>query len=170
MTQRQRSRLAAGLILVIVGGVLLAAQFIPSLDDWIEVRYEWPVWIIGFGILMFIIGLLTNAPGFAVPAIIIAGLGGIFYWQVLNDDFASWSYMWTLFPGLAGLGGIVTGLLSRRERASITGGLQLILVSLVMFAVFGSLFGQFSGVVQYWPILLILYGVVLLFRMLFRKT
>jgi hypothetical protein len=170
MTQRQRSRLAVGLILVLIGGFLLAVQFLPELDDWIDARFEWPVWMIGSGLVLLIIGLLSGAPGLAVPAAIISGIGGILYWQVINDDFASWSYMWALIPGFAGVGTVILGLVSKQERSSVTGGLQLILISLVMFAVFGSLFGQFSGLVQYWPVLLIIYGIIVLVRMVFRKS
>ena len=169
MTRGQRSRLAVGFILVLVGGFLLAIQFLPGLEDWVDTRFEWPVWMIGSGLILFVIGLLVGVPGFSVPASIVAGIGGILYWQVINDDFASWSYMWALIPGFVGVGGVIFGLVSRKERANITGGLQLVLFSLVLFAVFGSFFGQFSGVLQYWPIVLIFYGVVLLARMLLRR-
>jgi hypothetical protein len=170
MTQGQRSRLAVGLILVLVGGFLLAAQFLPGLDDWIDANFEWPVWMIGSGVLLLLIGLLSGVAGLAVPAAIIAGIGGILYWQVNNNDFASWSYMWALIPGFTGVGTVILGLVSRKERSSVTGGLQLILISLVLFALFGSLFGQFSGLVSYWPVVLIIYGVIVLVRMVFRRS
>ncbi len=169
MTRGQRSRLAVGFILVLVGGFLLVIQFLPGLEDWVDTRFEWPVWMIGSGLILFVIGLLVGVPGFSVPASIIAGIGGILYWQVINDDFTSWSYMWALIPGFVGVGGVIFGLVSRKERANITGGLQLVLFSLVLFAVFGSLFGHFSGVLLYWPIVLIFYGVVLLARILLRR-
>lgn len=170
MSQGQRSRLAVGLILVLVGGFLLAVQFFPGLDDWIDARFEWPVWMIAGGAMLLIIGLLAGAPGLAVPAAILAGIGGILYWQVVNSDFASWSYMWALIPGFTGVGSVIMGLVSSGDRSGISGGLQLIAISLVMFAVFGSFLGNFSGLSQYWPVLLILYGLVLLVRMVFKKS
>ena len=159
-----------GLILVLVGGFLLAVQFFPGLDDWVDARFEWPVWMIGGGALLLIIGLLAGTPGLAVPAAIIAGIGGILYWQVINNDFASWSYMWALIPGFTGVGTVIMGLVSKRERSGISGGLQLIAISLIMFAIFGSFLGNLSGVTQYWPVLLIIYGVVLIVRMFIKKS
>ena len=126
--------------------------------------------MIGGGAVLLIIGLLAGTPGLAVPASILAGIGGILYWQVVSDDFASWSYMWALIPGFVGVGTLIMGLISKQERSGITGGLQLIAISLVMFAVFGSLFGSLSGVVQYWPVLLIIYGVVILVRMILKRS
>ena len=170
MSRGQQSRFAVGLILVLLGGFLLAVQFFPGLNDWIDARFEWPVWMIGGGAVLLIIGLLAGTPGLAVPASILAGIGGILYWQVVSDDFASWSYMWALIPGFVGVGTLIMGLISKQERSGITGGLQLIAISLVMFAVFGSLFGSLSGVVQYWPVLLIIYGVVILVRMILKRS
>ena len=169
MSRGQQSRFAVGLILVLLGGFLLAVQFFPGLSDWIDARFEWPAWMIGGGAILFLIGLLAGTPGLSVPAAIIAGIGGILYWQVVSDDFASWSYMWALIPGFVGVGTLLMGLISKQERSGIAGGLQLIAISLIMFAVFGSLFGSLSGVVQYWPVLLIIYGVVILVRMVLKR-
>jgi hypothetical protein len=162
--------MAVGLILVLVGGFLLAVQFFPGLDDWIDARFEWPVWMIGAGAMFLLVGLLAGAPGMAIPAAIIAGIGGILYYQVVSDDFASWSYMWALIPGFTGVGSVIMGLVGKRERSAISGGLQLIAISLVMFAIFGSFLGNLSGLTQYWPVLLIIYGVVLLVRMAFKRS
>jgi hypothetical protein len=170
MTQMQRSRFAVGIILVVIGGFLLVVNFVPNLSDWISAHFEWPVWMIAGGVAFLIIGLLSGLPGFAIPAAIVAGIGGILYWQVLNDDFASWSYMWALIPGFTGVGTVIMGLVSSRDRSSVSGGFVLILISLAMFALFGSMFGGLVGVTRYWPVLLIIYGASLLIRMLFRRN
>lgn len=170
MSRGQQSRFAVGLILVLVGGFLLAVQFYPNLGDWIEERFEWPVWMLAGGGVLFILALLGGIPGLAVPAAIIAGIGGILYYQVVSGDFASWSYMWALIPGFTGVGTVLMGLISKQERSGITGGLQLIAISLVLFAFFGSFLGNLSGLTRYWPVLLIIYGVVILVRMVLKKS
>jgi hypothetical protein len=126
--------------------------------------------MIAAGGFLFLTGLLTGVAGLAVPAAIIAGIGGILYWQVLHDDFASWAYLWTLIPGFSGVGAVLMALVSKEDRSSLGGGLQLILISLVLLAIFGTFLGGFSGLTRYWPVLLILYGVGLLVRMVFRRN
>ena len=44
----------------------------------------------------------------------------------------------------------------------------LILISLVLFAIFGSFFGALGLVGDYWPVLLIVLGLLMLVRRLFR--
>lgn len=171
MNQQQRSRLFGGLVLILLGVYFLAVQLFPDLDNWIGARFEWPLFVIGTGILLLLLGLISGAPGFVVPAAIIGGIGGILYWQNATGDFASWSYMWTLIPGFVGVGTILLGMLSRANRRGIREGLKLILTSAILFGIFASFFGALSfGLLEYWPVLLILYGVILLVRMIPRRT
>lgn len=170
MNQQQRSRLFGGLLLILVGGYFLALQLFPDLDEWIGVRFEWPLFVVGSGILLLFLGLISGAPGFVVPASIIGGIGGILYWQNATSNFGSWAYMWTLIPGFVGVGTILLGLLSRSSRRGISEGLKLIVTSAILFGIFASFFGELSiGLQKYWPVLLILYGVLLLVRMIPRR-
>jgi hypothetical protein len=84
---------------------------------------------------------LVGAPGMAVPACIVAGIGGILYYQNVTGDWASWSYMWALIPGFVGVGNILAGILGRDFKKSVRDGLNLILISLVAFLVFATAFG-----------------------------
>jgi hypothetical protein len=162
--RRHRSRLAGGLVLILLGAWFLVTQWVPELQIW----QSWPWIIMGVGGLLLIIGLLAGVPAMAVPACIVGGIGGVLYWQNATGNWDSWAYAWTLIPGFVGVGIVVSGLLGGETRQSIRGGGWLILISLVLFAVFGSLFGGRGLLGPYWPALLILLGLLLLIRSLFR--
>lgn len=168
--RRNRSTLILGVLLILIGIWLVISRQVPELQRWLDVEFSWPMWTIGAGILIFIIGLLTGAPGMAVPASIVTGIGCILYYQNANDDYGSWAYMWTLIPGFVGVGLILAGLLGENTRKNISSGLNLIVISLVMFLIFGTLFGGLGILGPYGPaILLIALGVYILVRGLIRN-
>lgn len=163
--KQNRSNLVLGIILLAAGGWLLATRQVPALREWMETSFTWPMWTIGAGLLVLLIGLFTNAPGMAVPASIITGIGGILYYQNQTGDFASWSYMWALIPGFVGVGTILTGLLGENTRRNLGHGLRLIVTSTVMFLIFATFFGGLSILGEYGlPIVLILLGIYILAR------
>jgi hypothetical protein len=92
----------------------------------------------------------------------------LLYWQNATGNWESWAYVWTLIPGFVGLGTVLAGLLGGESRQEVRGGLWLILISLVLFAAFGSFFGALGLVGPYWPLLLIALGVLIFVRSLFR--
>jgi hypothetical protein len=104
----------------------------------------------------------------AIPACIVAGIGGILYWQSLNGSWMSWTYAWALIPGFAGVGMILAAALGEGGWARVGDGAQTILVSVVLFLIFGSLFGGLTALGPYWPALLILVGAVQLVRRVLR--
>jgi len=167
--KQNRSSLALGLILLIIGGWLLATRQVPELQAWMEDNFTWPMWTIGAGLIVLFIGLFTNAPGMAVPAAIISGIGGILYYQNATGNYASWSYMWTLIPGFVGVGSILAGLLGEHTRRNLNSGLRLIVTSTVLFLIFATFFGGLSILGEYGlPIVLILLGLYVLVRGFFR--
>lgn len=167
MEQRNRTNLAAGLLLILVGGVFLAAQIAPGLFTWFQPELNWPLFVVGAGFVLLVIGLLANEPGMAVPACIVGGVGGLLYWQNLTKRWETWSYAWALIPGFVGVGVILSGILSGQTAQSFREGGRAILVSLVLFVVFGTIMGgQFTGFV--WPSILIAAGVILLIGNLLR--
>jgi uncharacterized membrane protein len=168
MKGKNSSRLAVGLILILVGGWFIAIQMFPQLKSLINLDFTWPVIIIGFAALMFLIGLLTGAPGMAVPAAVIAGIGAIFYYQNETGNWASWSYVWTLIPGFVGVGTIVAGIFSGDFRHSLKEGLNLIFISAVLFVIFGAFLGNLDILGPYWPVLIILFGLWILIQPLLR--
>jgi len=169
--RQNRSNLGLGILLILVGGWLLLSNQVPSIREWINGHSAGAIWTIGAGLLILVIGLLTGAPGMAVPASIVAGIGGILYYQDMTGDYSSWSYMWTLIPGFVGVGMIVAGLLGDNTRRSLSRGLRNLVVSAVLFLVFGTFLGGLTILGKLGaPILLILLGVYVLARNIWRSN
>ena len=167
---RNRTQLILGIVLILLGGWLVATKQIPELRSWWSHNYVWPIWLIGAGALILIIGMLIGAPGMAVPACIVAGVGGILYYQNSTNDFSSWSYLWTLIPGFAGAGSIIAGLLGDNTRSNLRHGINALVVSAVLFLVFASLLGGLDLLGNYGqPVILILLGVYIVVRSIMRK-
>lgn len=140
MKKRNRTQLALGLLLVLLGVFFIVERQVPAVGEWIAPLTTFPINIIAIGGGILVLGLLVGAPGLAVPAAIASGIGGILYYQTLTDDFTTWSYMWTLIPGFVGVGSLLAGLLGDGRRA-MQSGLNLIVISAVMFLIFGAAFG-----------------------------
>ena len=169
--QHNRSNLFLGLLLILIGGWMVVTRQVPSIQAWLDANFIWPMWTIGAGALILLIGLLTGAPGMAVPASIVAGIGGILYYQEVNSDYGSWSYMWTLIPGFVGVGTILAGLLGEHTRRNLSHGLRLIVTSTVLFLAFGTFLGGLTLLGDYGaPILIILLGVYVLARGFMRGS
>jgi hypothetical protein len=159
----KRSSIVGGVILILAGGILLLLQMFPALADVLDLSEQWPLIIVGVG-LLFLVGAVLAAPPLAVPGAIIAGIGAILYYQNLTGDWASWAYAWTLIPGMVGLGLILSSLFAGNWRDGLPAGGRLLLISLLLFVVFGLLFGSFGQLGRYWPVLLILAGLWFLLR------
>jgi len=174
MEKRKRTQLVLGLVLILVAGWLIASRANPALAEWIRwPAFEWPMWVVLFGAFLLVIGLLTGEPGMAVPACIFAGIGGLLYYQNATGDWASWAYAWSLIPGFAGIGSVLAGILGEDFKQSLGHGLNLILVSAVLFAVFGTFFGGwrlFGPYADYAPIVLLFaIGLWLIVRSFLRR-
>ncbi len=167
MNERTRTQLGCGLALVVVGAWMLALQLLPALADWADRLFEWPMIIVAIGGILLLIGLLTGAPGMAVPAAIVSGIGGLLYWQNSTGNWESWAYAWTLIPGFVGLGIVLMGVLQGGKVENLRGGAWLMVISLFLFFLFGSFLGGGGLLGPYWPALLILLGLYLLGQSLF---
>jgi hypothetical protein len=165
MDVQRRSNLALGVVLIVLGGIFLATQLIPGLG----LILSWPWIVIGVGASLLLIGLLVGAPDMAVPACIVAGIGGILYYQNLTGDWTSWSYMWALIPAFVGVGMLLASLIGGRSRSAYREGLRTVLVGVILFLVFGSFFGAFSWLGAYWPLLLVGAGLLILVEGLFKR-
>lgn len=170
MQQKTRSSVAGGVLLILLGLLFLAYQLMPNRFAWYNPEQSWPMIVMGVGLFLLIFGLLVGAPGMAVPACIVGGIGGILYYQNITGDWASWSYVWALIPGFVGVGVILNGLLGGDKLAdALEGGFWLILISAVMFAIFASFLGGMNVFGPYLPVLLILVGLIVLVRSIFRR-
>jgi len=171
MSREKRSDLVIGLILLLIGGWFLFAQLniVPSLSEIMNIQYQWPLVIIGAGIFLFLLGLLLRVPGLSVPACIVGGIGGIFYWNNATGNWESWTYLWTLIPGFVGVGIILSTLLGGGDKDGYLAGLRVILVSAILFIIFFMLFSGYGYFIKYWPVLVILAGIWILVQTLIRR-
>jgi len=169
MSRRQRSNTILGLLLILAGAVFLAQRFFADLPIWDYFAFSWPWFVIGAGVLLFLLGLLVGAPGMAVPAAIVAGIGGVLYWQNATGNWDSWAYAWTLIPGFVGVGIILEALMEGKFRAGLREGGSLIVISAILFVIFASFLGGPALLGTYWPVLLILIGLWLIIRGLLRR-
>jgi hypothetical protein len=158
---QNRARLGTGIMLVLLGLWFLAVRVSPGLSQWAEGRLGWPVIIIAAGLALPLMGVITGGYGLAVPAAIRSGVGGLLYWQNATGNWDSWAYAWALIPGFVGVGVMLTGLLEGKRSEAVRSGGWLILISLVMFFVFGSFLGGAALLGPYWPVLLIGLGILL---------
>jgi hypothetical protein len=162
----RRGNIAAALVLILLGVWFLSVQIFPGLKDFAYGRITWPVAIIGVGAVIGLISLLTWVPDLLIPACIVGGIGCLLYWQNATGNWESWAYAWALIPGFVGVGIVLSGVLRGNRRVMIGGG-WTIFNSLVLLAIFGSFLGGMA-LFRYWPVLLILLGVLMLVQNLIR--
>ena len=154
----RRSIIASGLILILLGIFFLVKEIFPQFFGF----FEWPFSIIGLGVIFILAAILSVRGGLAVPGSILTGIGGILYAQNNFIGYSSWSYMWALIPGFVGIGILISGLIDGNIRHALGGGFSMILISLVMFFVFGGSFGLDPEFVKYWPIILLAFGAIII--------
>lgn len=167
MESRQKSAIAIGVFLILAGAFFAIVNLVPALQ--FQAAELWPLIVVGTGVLLFVIGLVTGVPDMAIPACIVTGIGGILYFQNAYDMFASWTYAWTLIPGFVGVGIILASVTGGGNRYSVRRGLNVILTSLILFAIFGAIFGAFNATGVYWPLLLVAAGILILIRPLLNR-
>jgi hypothetical protein len=171
MSKGRRSDLLFGILLILIGGWFLAAQFdlVPSLQDIMNIEYQWPLIVIGVGIFLFLLGLLLRNPSMSVPACIVGGIGGLLYWTNSTGNWGAWTYLWTLIPGFVGLGIILATLLGGHDKTGYKEGVKLILISGILLIIFLILFSGQGQFIKYWPVLLVLAGAWIIIQTIFRK-
>ena len=170
MKKQGRTQLGLGIVLILLGAWFIAQRTIPEVAAFAEQFSDWPFTVVGVGVGLLLLGLILGAPGLAVPAAIVAGIGGILYYQEMTGDWGSWSYMWTLIPGFVGVGVALQGLLGEDTRHNLKHGLNLMVISAVLFLVFSAFLGGWKLLGNFGPaILLILLGVWVLGKGLYRS-
>jgi len=170
MNKQGRTQLALGVILILAGAWFLLDKSVPAFHEIFSKYSEFPFNMFLIGAFILLIGLVTGQPGMAVPASIVAGIGGIFYYQEMTRSYDSWSYMWALIPGFIGVGSILAGVLGDNTAHNLKRGLNMMVVSAVLFLVFASFFGGLDLLGNYGPaVLLILLGMWVLGSGLYRS-
>ena len=96
-----------GAILVAIGLAVLATRYVPAFED----AAFWPFFIIGPGIVLFILGLILPNTGMIIGGTVVTSVGLILAWQNATGLWATWAYVWALVgPGASGLGTFIGGL------------------------------------------------------------
>jgi hypothetical protein len=165
---KSKSNLTAALILIALGTWFLIIQLVPGVQAFAYGASTWPVPIIGIGLFLALVGLVTGSLGLLIPASIVTGIGGLLYWQNATGNWESWAYAWALIGVFVGVGITLVGLLERR-RAAVIGGGWTIISSLIVFAIFASFLGDLNLFGRFWPVLLIALGVLVLFQAVFFR-
>jgi hypothetical protein len=158
MEKKNRTQLVLGLLLILVAGWLIATRIKPDLANILHLTFEWPMWVMLAGAALLVIGLLVGAPDMAVPACIVAGIGGILYYQNATNNWDSWAYLWTLIPGFVGVGKILSGIIGGDFMTCLREGLGLLLTCAILFTVFATIFNAwtiFGSYSAYVPIALL---------------
>lgn len=167
-TAARRGSLVAGIVLIVLGLLFLFFEVYPGLSARLTLAESWPLIVVGTGAFIGLVGWANSEPDTAIPACVVAGIVGILYWQSTTGDWGSWAYAWALIPGFSGIGTSVSALarraLGRPKRRLLEAGVTQVLVSLVLFGVFGSFMGGPEWLGTYWPVPLILLGLWVLAR------
>ena len=163
------SSIAAGVILILAGLFFLLLPLFPNIAGVINIGQQWPLIIVAVGGL-FLLGALLGVTGLAIPGSIIAGIGSLLYYQNLNNAWASWAYAWALIPGFVGIGIFISRVLEGEPRRGLREGGGLIVISSILFIVFGSFLGGLLSFGLVVAILLIVFGLWLFLRALFSRN
>jgi hypothetical protein len=126
-------------------------------------RLDWPVILWGMGAFFALSAIVSGVGPLVVPGAILGGTGGLLAYQLATRDWGSWVYAWALLPGFVGLGLFFAFLHSRVMRII---GILLFCWSMVVFTIFGVVFGRSGEFARFWPISLVLAGVVVLLQSL----
>jgi len=134
-TSRARGT-AAGLVLLAVGGVALAARQ-AGVELGSLVDGGWPLFIIVPGVALLAAAFVPAPPdglGFAIAGSIVTTVGAILLYQQASGDWESWAYAWALIPLAAGSGMSVYGLLTGHRDIAGT-GVRLAVVAGLLFLI-----------------------------------
>lgn len=164
---RQRSPIIAGAILIGIGVLLLAGNFL----QWRGFELFWPLIVLGVGALFFV-GMVAGGKsmgGLAIPGSIISIAGLITLVQSLTNNWLSWTYLWALCaPTGVGIGMLINSWWSNQP-ALKRSGYTLIIIGMCLFLAFGAFFelffgkaGIFANNQLFWPVVLIGLGVLVL--------
>ncbi len=167
-TSTSRGSIIAGSILVLLGAVFLAFNVLR-----IDFGKVWPIifFIIAAGFYLPVLLMPNerkNLSGLLIPGTILAGLGVIFFYNTLTDDWSSWAYIWTLIPAAVGLGLLLAARVGQWGGDVMKVGFWMFVISAAVCLILAALFGGGNaGAIG--AVLLIGLGVYLLIQSMRRN-
>lgn len=162
--EMQKKDFKGGLILITIGLLALAFQFLP-----IQIGENMGLLIVpGLGALFLVWGILTHTDGLMIPGGILSGVGWGIY--AIAGPFSIWQGdseggVFLIFLGLGfGLITLVTAVFGKRTHgwALIPGGIITFVGVAVLFG--GALLSVLAFAGKLWPLALILIGISVLVK------
>ncbi len=164
-----RGTIIVGTFLIAIGAIFLILNLIPGLSSGVT----WPIIFFILAAGFFLPAFLwTEArrglSGLFSPGSIMLVLGLIFTYDVVTQDWISWAYAWLLIPASVGLGLWLGSTLGNWGKGATQTGLWMMGVSAALFAVFATIFASSDAMRLIGPLVIILAGILVLFRV-FRR-
>ena len=141
MDPSRRFRIAAALVLILVGAALLIMHWMPSLWAWIDISLWLPLVLIVLGALLLLVAAGLGLPALIVPAGALGGFGVFLFWQAATGISLHWAYISVSGLAFLGLGLFLSGAFGVEMR-SLRMGSWLVVLSGVLYAIVGSLLGD----------------------------
>jgi len=130
-----------GAVLIFIGLAFLAVRYL----DVFQGADVWPLFIIGPGVALLVLGLFLPNLGMLVGGSVVSTVGLVLAWQNMTGRWESWAYAWALVgPTASGVGSFLGGLRTGNPRLRDAGMWQ-IAVGLALFAGFYLFFEQVIG-------------------------
>ncbi|KAF0111703.1 MAG: hypothetical protein FD147_714 [Chloroflexi bacterium] len=169
MNESNRGTMVTGSVLIALGALFIALNLIPG----INATKTWPLILIVLGIGFYLPALIwpksrEGLAGLFIPGSIFLVLGAIFLFNTLTNIWDVWAIAWILIPASVGLGLVTSAWIGKWDRTVIQVGLWMLIISLTVFALFASLFGDMV-VKAIGAGLLVATGLVLLIRSFIKK-
>ncbi|MGI6251186.1 MAG: hypothetical protein ACOYKD_07510 [Anaerolineaceae bacterium] len=157
----KRERITFALLLIIIGGALMARQFYPQID-WV---FLWPNWGLALGLLMILLAAVNRSGGLTVLGSLLAG----FATNLIIQDFYGGT-VWLSMLTFLGVGLILANWFDYQKNGDWRAGLTLILLSLVIFMLTGGTnYLPWPQVTTWWPVGLIVLGLIVLISAFGKK-
>jgi hypothetical protein len=149
--QTSNSNWIGGIFLILLGILIILVQF--NYFDWSDL---WPLVLVGVG-LLFLIGFFVNHSNFGLlmPAMILLIIGTLFLY-LERTSWYNMNNLWPTFILAPGVGFFFMYFFGPQNNRLWIPGTILVSIAAIFFA------GELS-VFRYWPVLLILLGLYLIF-------
>jgi len=161
--KNKRVSLFFGLLMIIFGLIFLSQQLRPDIFSFLfGGMNSWPWVVIGVGVLFILSAGVMNVGGLFFPGSIISTIGVILLIQNMTGAWESWTYAWALIPASIGLALVLSGIMRKRIRTIRTGFILSGINLCIFFALWGLFEKETPGWVDYWPVLLMGLGIIIL--------
>jgi hypothetical protein len=172
-------------------GMLVSRTIAPAVTTWRSARYlrvsayflvfgliftavlwtmrgviGWPSILWGMGLLFFLAAPVSGIAPLVIPGAILGGLGLLLQVQLSYNAWSSWAYAWALLPAFVAIGLLLAFLRSRTMRVV---SLSMLAWSMAMFIIFAIFFAADGALLPFWPVILILAGLIVLVQSLLLR-